>query len=296
MWLGGPAAAWHAVRTAGAAGKAGRQRLGSSSTTARRQVLRAILGAGVGLGLGLLPLAARPADRAAAGPALTVYAAASLKDVLGTLGAEYTRRAGVPVKFSFAASSLLARQIEAGAPADVYVSADAAWTDYLARRGALAPGSARSIAGNRLVLVAPADAVPPLRIAPGFPLAQALGRGRLAVAEPDAVPAGRYARRALQSLGAWSSVADRLVRTEDVRGALALVARGEAPLGIVYATDARMEPRVRVVDTFPASAHPPIAYPAAVVRGGTSAASGFVAFLGSAEARVVFERFGFAPP
>jgi molybdate transport system substrate-binding protein len=240
----------------------------------------------------LAPTWARADDRPPA-PELTVYAAASLQDALGAVGTEYTKSTGVRVKFSFAASSLLARQIEAGAPADVYVSADPRWTDYLARRGAVAASSVQRVAGNRLVLIAPADAVPALRIAMGFPLAGALGGGRLAIAEPTSVPAGRYAQQALQALGVWDGVAARLVGTEDVRGALALVARGEAPLGIVYATDALAEPRVRVVDTFPATLHSPIEYTAAVVRGSGPRAPGFVAFLRSAAAASALRRHGF---
>ena len=179
-------------------------------------------------------IGAEPATRP-----VTVFAAASLTSALGKLGDDYTKSTGVPVRFSFAASSTLARQIEAGAGADVFFSADQEWMDYLEQRGRIQKSSRHNLLGNRLALIAPADSKIQLTIAPGFPLARALGDGRLATGDPDSVPVGRYARQALTSLGVWNEVADRLVRAEDVRHALVFVAQSEVPLGIVYETDAR---------------------------------------------------------
>jgi len=225
-----------------------------------------------------------------------VFAAASLKEALDAAATAWVRQGHPRPVISYAASSALARQIEQGAPADLFVSADEDWIAWLDARGLLRAGTHTRLLGNRLVLVAPATAPgPTLRIAPGFPLAAALGEGgRLAVADVAAVPAGRYAKAALESLGAWASVAPRLAQTENVRVALTLVARGEAPLGIVYATDARAEPRVRVVDTFPAAAHPAIVYPVAITAGARSArAQPFLDFLRSPAGLSVFGSFGF---
>jgi molybdate transport system substrate-binding protein len=224
---------------------------------------------------------------------VTVFAAASLTNVLGELGRAYAAAGGAPIRFSFAASSTLARQIESGAGAELFISADGAWMDYLGQRGLIRAGTRRELLGNRLALVAPADSRIELGIAPGFPLAAALGDGRLATGDPDNVPIGRYARAALTSLGAWESVADRLVRTEDVRTALAFVARGEVPLGIVYATDAAIEPKVRVVGLFPEGSHPRITYPMALTNAAGAEAMRFAEYLRSAPARAVFERYGF---
>jgi molybdate transport system substrate-binding protein len=227
---------------------------------------------------------------------LTVYAAASLTDVLGEIATAYTHARGRPVRLSFAATSVLARQIEAGAEADAFVSADRAWLDYLEQRGRLAPGTRTNVAGNTLVLIAPADSPVSIAIGPGFPLRAALGEGRLALADPESVPAGRYARAALETYGAWTQVASRIAAADDVRRALAFVARGEAPLGIVYATDARREPRVRVVARFPAASHPPIEYPAAALRDGHAEGARFVEYLQSPAAAAIFARHGFTPP
>jgi molybdate transport system substrate-binding protein len=229
-------------------------------------------------------------------PGLLVFAASSLTDALQEIGAAYARDTGQPAKFSFAASAVVARQIESGARADVFVSADVEWMDYLAKRGLIDASTRRDVAGNRLVLVAPADSTVRLTIAPGFALAAALGNGRLATGDPDYVPAGRYARSALMALGAWDSVASRLARTDNVRSALAFVARGEAPLGIVYRTDALIESRVRIVDLFPESSHPPIAYPAAAIRNAAPGAARFVEFLGGSTGRAIFARYGFIAP
>jgi len=226
-------------------------------------------------------------------PTLLVFAAASLTQALGELSAAWEKSTGTTVRLSFAASSVLARQIEAGSGADVFVSADQEWMDYLQRRHLLNQASRRDLVGNRLVLIAPADSQLQLRISPGFKLAAALGNGRLATGDPDTVPVGRYARSALMSLGVWSDVADRLVRADNVRSALLFVARGEVPLGIVYGTDALADAQVRIVDTFPENAHAPITYPAAATETARPPAMAYLQFLGGAEARVTWKRFGF---
>jgi molybdate transport system substrate-binding protein len=228
------------------------------------------------------------------GPPLTVFAAASLKNALDEAVAIHGQRTGTRVTVSYAASSALARQIEAGAPADLFISADLDWMDYLQTRQLIRPATRVNLLGNRLVLVAPSDSRTSLAVERGMPLARALGDGRLAVADPDAVPAGRYAKAALESLGVWSTVTAKLARAENVRAALAFVARGECPLGIVYATDAAAEPKVRIVGAFPAGTHPPIVYPAAITATAKSAgAASLLQFLGSAAAKPVFEKHGF---
>ena len=232
--------------------------------------------------------AAQPGSRP-----VTVFAAASLTDVLGKLGDEFTKSTAVQVRFSFAASSILARQIAAGAGADVFVSADPEWMDYLEQRGHIQKASRHNLLGNRLALIAPADSKIELKIEPGFALASALGNGRLATGDPDNVPVGRYARSALTSLGVWNEVADRLVRAEDVRHALMFVARGEVPLGIVYETDARIDKRVRLVGLFPAESHLPITYPVALTAEASPDAARFVEFVRSDAARSLFESYGF---
>jgi molybdate transport system substrate-binding protein len=233
----------------------------------------------------LLALPALAQDR------VLVFAAASLKNALDEANAAFPSRAVA----SYGASSALARQIENGAPAQVFISADLDWMDYLEQRQLLQPGTRRNLVGNRLVLVAPAGATTALRIEPGFALARALGDGRLALASPDTVPAGKYARAALEKLGVWDSVSRRLAAAENVRAALLLVARGEAPLGVVYETDARAEPAVRVVDRFAPSLHPPIVYPAAALRGAGAPAARYLAFLASPQGMAAFEKHGFAP-
>lgn len=227
---------------------------------------------------------------------LLIFAAASLADALEEADWAFMRATGVRVSASYAASSILAKEIEAGAPADAFFSADLAWVDYLEKRGLLKPGSRRDVLGNALVLIAPADRALELRIASGFDLAGALGDGRLAIADPDSVPAGEYARAALTQLGVWSGVSHRLVRGENVRAALEYVARGEAPLGIVYRTDAKAEKRVRVVDVFPEESHPPITYPVALTVRAQPEAAKYVEFLAGETALKIFARYGFAPP
>jgi molybdate transport system substrate-binding protein len=222
-----------------------------------------------------------------------VFDAASLTDVVDELGRAFAARTQVPVKSSPAASSVLAKQIEAGALADVFFSADLEWMDYLEQRHLLRPGSRHEVVRNRLVLIAPADSKLKLKIAPGFDLSKALAGGRLATGDPDSVPVGKYAHAALEKLGVWDGVSSQLVRAENVRAALAFVARGEAPLGIVYRTDALAEKRVRIVDVFPEDSHPPIVYPIALtVRAGPQAQS-FLDFVISDAAKPVFRKYGF---
>jgi molybdate transport system substrate-binding protein len=238
-------------------------------------------------------LLALTASAAGGAPVITIYGAASLTNVLQSLGESFTAATGVPVRFSFAASSQLARQIETGAPADVFFSADQEWMDYLDQRELIQQSTRHNVVGNRLVLIAPADSRLDLRIVPNFPLRAALGNERLATGDPDVVPAGRYARSALQNLGVWNDVANRLVRAENVRSAMVYVARGEAPLGIVYETDARVDPKVRIVDVFPASSHPPIAYPIALTRGASPAAARFIDYLRGPDGKSAFLKSGF---
>jgi len=224
---------------------------------------------------------------------LIVFAAASLKNALDEVAAVSPSKPTI----SYGASSALARQIENGAPAQVFLSADLDWMDYLGQRKLLRPGTRRNVLGNKLVLVAPAASAAKAELRPGFPIASLLGNGRLAIADPAHVPAGKYTKAALEKLGVWDSVAGRLAATENVRAALALVARGEAPLGSVYSTDAAVEPKVRVVATFVDGLHPPIVYPAALTSAApaSGAAADFLALLGSAVARNVFEKHGFTP-
>ena len=233
---------------------------------------------------------------ASAAPALLVFAAASLSDALEEVDHAFTAATHIPVRASYAASSVLAKQIEAGAGADVFFSADREWMDYLQQRGLLRSDTRRDLLGNALVLIAPADNPVQLKIAPGFALVAALGGGRLASADPDSVPAGLYARAALTQLGVWDAVAPRLARAENVRAALAYVARGETPLGIVYRTDAAAEKRVRVVDVFPQDTHPPIVYPAALTSRAQPQATQYLAFLNGQSARQIYARYGFTPP
>lgn len=224
-----------------------------------------------------------------------VFAAASTTEAMDAAIARYGELGGARVVASYAASSMLARQIEHGAPASLFISADPAWMDYLAARGLIEPGSRRERLGNRLALVAPADSRLEATIGPGLDLAEALGGGLLAVGDPTHVPAGRYARAALESLGLWPSVAGSLVGALDVRAALALVDRGEASLAIVYDTDTAVCARCRIVGLFPEDSHPPIRYPLALVAGNATAeARAFHAFLLSPEAAAVFERYGFS--
>jgi molybdate transport system substrate-binding protein len=225
----------------------------------------------------------------------TVFAASSLQGPLDALARSFEAGSPHRVRTAYGASSALARQIEAGAPAQLFLSADREWMDHVAARGLLrAP--ARPLLSNSLVVVAPRSAPLRLEISPGFALSTALGRGRLAMADPRHVPAGKYARAALRSLGVWASVESRIAPAENVRAALALVARGEAPLGIVYATDARAEPGVLVAGTFPPESHPPIEYPLGILKAATPAAEEFARYLAGEAARSTWSRHGFGLP
>ncbi|HSZ74751.1 MAG TPA: molybdate ABC transporter substrate-binding protein [Rhizomicrobium sp.] len=225
---------------------------------------------------------------------ITVFAAASLSDVLKEIGKNYEAKTGQHVVFSFAASSALARQIEASGGADMFISADMDWMDELDGKNLIAKDTRKNLLGNTLVLISPVDLKVTLKIAPHFALAHDLGQSRLAIAEPGSVPAGKYAKEALTKLDVWNDVADRTAPAENVRAALAYVARGEAPFGIVYRTDAMAEPKVRIVDTFPESTHAPIVYPTALTKDAKPEARGFLDYIESAEARAVFEKDGFA--
>jgi molybdate transport system substrate-binding protein len=236
-----------------------------------------------------LPAGAEESKR----PELLVFAAASLTNVLGELSKGYQQQSGVTVKLSFAASSVLARQVEAGGKADVFISADQEWMDYLQQRDLIEKPSRRNLVGNRLVLIAPADSKVELKIAPGFPLVAALGGGRLSTGDPDTVPVGRYARSALVSLGVWDEIQDRLVRAENVRSAMMFVSRGESPLGIVYTTDALVDSKVRIVDTFPENTHAPITYPGASIKGARPEAIAYLNYLASTPVSETWRRFGF---
>ncbi len=225
-----------------------------------------------------------------------VLAASSLQESMNAAADAWARTGHPRPVLSFAASSALARQAAAGAPADLFVSADGEWMDDLARRGLLAAGTRIDLVGNRLVLIAPAASGARVALRPGVDLRRALNGGRLAMADPVAVPAGRYGKAALERLGAWASVAPFAVRAENVRAALALVERGAAPLGIVYATDARASTRVRVVAVFPAASHPPIVYPIARLRASRNPeGEGFRRFLNTRTAKAIFVRYGFTP-
>lgn len=257
--------------------------------------LRAFLGAlAVWAGVLSFSAVAQSADAAQ----LTVFAAASMGDVMRDLAPLWKAQGGDAFRTSLAGSSVLARQIQQGAPADVFISANAAWMDLLERDGVILPGTRSDLAANTLVLIARDPQAAP--IAPGQDLAaqidKRLGNGRLAMALVDAVPAGIYGKAALETLGAWPGLAPRIAQADNVRAALALVASGEAPLGIVYATDALAEPRVRVIATFPPGTHPPIRYPVAAVAGGHDAAArAFLAFLRSPGAAGVLRAHGFLP-
>ena len=230
----------------------------------------------------------------AAAARVTVFAAASLKEAMDEQARRFEASNDDKVVVSYGASNALAKQIEAGAPADIFVSADLDWMDYVDQRRLLMPNTRVDLLRNTLVLVAPASSNSTLKIAPGFGLAAALGQEKLAMANPDSVPAGKYGKSALESLGVWGSVEKQVARAENVRAALALVSRGEAPFGIVYATDAFADRGVKIVDTFPPGSYPPIVYPAALLASGNAtAAKPLLDYLRSGPARAVWEKYGF---
>lgn len=245
----------------------------------------------IGMGLGAVagPAAAAPAD-------IVVFAAASTTDAINEIGELYAAGDMGRITTSFASSSTLAKQIVNGAPADVFVSADKQWMDYLEEKNAIDKAGRFDLLGNRIVLIAPKQSpIKTVAIRSGLALAPMLGSdGRLSMADPEHVPVGIYGKKALESLGLWEQVEDRLAPMKDVRAALVLVERGEAPLGVVYATDAAISKNVRLLGTFPLNSHPPIVYPVAAVSGGKSDAAGaFMEFLKTSQAREVFEKYGF---
>ena len=226
---------------------------------------------------------------------ITVFAAASLKNALDDIDTAFTKATGVKVTASYEASSALARQIEQAAPADVFISADLRWMDYVAERKLIKPETRANLLGNKLVLIAPKDSkIDKISIGPGFDLAKLAGDGRIAVADVKAVPAGLYAKAALEKLGSWAAAEPKLAQAENVRATLAFVARGETPVGIVYETDAKIEPKVKIIGVFPDDSYPPVTYPVAAVATAKSAATRYVDFLRSNAAKTIFERYGFS--
>lgn len=240
------------------------------------------------LGLAANANAASPAEK------ITVFAAASMKNALDSANAAYTALSGKQITVSYAASSALAKQIEGGAPADIFISADTDWMAYLGDKNLLKPDTQINLLGNQIVLVAPRDKAKPLEIKAGMDLAGLLGDGRLAMGQVDSVPAGKYGKAALEKLGIWPSVEGKVAGAESVRAALALVSRGEAPYGIVYQTDAASDPGVAIVGTFPADSHPPIVYPLAITASSKNKnVDAYYDFLKSSKAEPFFEQEGF---
>ncbi|MDF0578141.1 molybdate ABC transporter substrate-binding protein [Bradyrhizobium yuanmingense] len=234
------------------------------------------------------------APAAAEDKTITVFAAASMKNALDEIDAAYTARTGVKFSVSYAASSVLAKQIEQGAPADVFVSADTDWMDYAIAKKTINEPSRVNLLGNSIVLIAPKDSrIDSVTIAPGFDLAKLAGDGRIATGDVKSVPAGKYAKAALEKLGAWQAAEPKFAMAESVRAALTLVARGEAVLGIVYSTDAKVEPGVKIVGTFPPDSHPAIIYPVAATSTAKPEANDYLAFLRSAAAKAILEKYGF---
>ena len=242
-----------------------------------------------GLAIAVLPHAAQAQDKS-----ITVFAAASMKNALDDVDAAFTKQSGIKVVASYDASSALMKQIEGGAPADVFVSADLKWMDYGSQKKVIKDDTRVNLLGNELVLIAAKDSkIGNVTIAPGFDLAKLAGDGRIATGDVKAVPVGLYAQAALQKLGVWAAVEPKMAMTANVRAALVLVARGEAPLGIVYSTDAKVEPGVKIVGTFPENSHDPIIYPVAATVNAKPDATPYLAFLRSAAAKAIFESYGF---
>jgi len=243
------------------------------------------------VGLGVLPARAQATARP-----LLIFGAASLTQTLDEIASMYAKREGVAVKASYAASSMLAKQLEAGAPADLFISADQEWMDYAARKDLIQTATRKDLLGNNLVLIAGKTNGVVIDLSPGLDLKIALAGQKLAIADPDSVPAGRYGKAALIALGSWDHLAGAIAPAENVRNALAYVARGDAPLGIVYGSDAISEPRVRVVATFPANTHPPIIYPAALTINAQASAQKFLDYLSAPETQAIFAKAGFTKP
>ncbi|MBN7806071.1 molybdate ABC transporter substrate-binding protein [Agrobacterium rosae] len=256
----------------------------------RRTLIRTTLAAIIGSVVATLGLSAP----VFAQDEVTIFAAASMKNALDAANAEWAKETSNEATVSYAASSALAKQIEAGAPADLFISADLAWMDYVAGKKLIKDDTRTNLLGNRLVLVAPADKAKPVDIKQGFDLAKLVGDGKLAMGAVDSVPAGKYGKSALEKLGVWSSVEGKVAGAESVRAALVLVSRGEAPYGIVYQTDAAADQGVKIVGTFPQDSHEPIIYPVAILSESKSpAAAAYLEFLKSAKAAPFFEKQGF---
>src|SRR5690242_2620059 len=252
--------------------------------------------------VGLLGLAAtamiavcpsRPTAQAQGGD-VVVFAAASLKNALDAVNTQWQKETGKKASISYGASSALAKQIEQAAPAQIFISADLDWMDYLFQRNLIKPETRSNLLGNRIVLIAHKDRAQPIEIKPGFDLASALDGGRLSMANVDFVPAGKYGKAALEKLGVWASVSSKIAQAENVRAALLLVSRGEAPLGIVYQTDTTADPNVKIIGTFPQDSHPPILYPIALTATADHPdAAAFLDYVGSSRAKPLFEAQGF---
>jgi molybdate transport system substrate-binding protein len=226
---------------------------------------------------------------------ITVFAAASLKNALDETNAAFTKATGLKVVASYEASSALAKQIEQGAPADIFISADLRWMDYANEHKLIRPDTRVNLLGNKLVLIAPKDSrLDHVAIGDGFDIAKLAGDGRIAVADVKAVPAGLYAKAALEKLGSWTAAEPKLAQAENVRATLAFVARGETPIGIVYETDARVEPKVKIIGGFPDGSYPPVTYPVAATATGKAAAARYLGFLAMPAAKAIFERYGFS--
>jgi molybdate transport system substrate-binding protein len=258
-------------------------------------VRRKLLGRLLGVAAALLLGSAMPQTPAQAqGGDLVVFAAASMKNALDSVNAQWKKETGKSAKISYASSSALAKQIENGAPAQVFISADLAWMDYIAKKNLVRADTRSNLLGNRIVLIAPKDQAKAVDIKPGFDLAKVIGDGRLAMANVDSVPAGKYGKASLEKLGIWPSVAGKLAQAENVRAALLLVSRGEAPAGIVYQTDAASDKGVIIIGRFPEDTHPPIIYPIALMAGATHPdAAALLAYIKSAKAKPLFEAEGF---
>jgi molybdate transport system substrate-binding protein len=225
---------------------------------------------------------------------LTVFAAASMKNALDDIDAAYTAKTGVKIVVSYAASSALAKQIEQGAPADIFASADTDWMDYAIGKKNINEPTRVNLLGNAIVLIAPKDSnIDNVAIGPGFDLAKLAGDAKIATGDVKAVPVGKYAKAALEKLGAWAAAEPKFAMAENVRAALLLVSRGEAALGIVYSTDAKVEPGVKIVGSFPADSHPAIIYPLAATTTAKAEAADYLAFLRSSAAKAIFEKHGF---
>jgi molybdate transport system substrate-binding protein len=246
----------------------------------------------LGAALGVALIVASPA--VANEKTLTVFVAASLKNAIDDINAAHTAKTGVKIAASYAASSALARQIEQGAPADVFVSADLEWMDYATGKKTINESTRVNLLGNKLVLIAPKDsAIANVRIGQGFDLAKLVGDGRIVTGDVRSVPVGKYAKAALEKLGSWTAAAPKFAMADNVRAALTLVSRGEATLGIVYATDAKVEPGVKIVAAFPAESHPAIVYPFAATLNAKPEAADYLAFVRSSTAKAIFEKYGF---